>query len=112
MKKNFIFFFTLILIPTISFCMEKCVNEAFICGRNYYYSNEYEKAFKYIKMAADNKHPEAQLYLALMYLDGNGCKKDQSEAKRYCNLAKENENQSAYKLWSEILKYATKYGTD
>ncbi len=95
-------------ISATSFCMENDPNKTFKLGRDYYYSGEYEKAFEYIKIAADNKHHDAQLYLALMYLYGNGCTKDISLAKKYCSLAKEGENQSAYKLWSEIVTESSK----
>ena len=51
-----------------------------------------EKAFHYLKLAADAGHDQAQNEIGLMYVQGIGTKKDNRKAFYYFNKSAENEN--------------------
>ncbi|MGR2884508.1 tetratricopeptide repeat protein [Vibrio vulnificus] len=60
----------------------KSANQGFVdaqysAGRIYLYSlQQYEDAFTYFKLAAENDENKAQFYLGLMYYRGDGISKD------------------------------------
>lgn len=127
MKKKFILFIVLTIIPTTSFCMKKneekqntktvkyldktqC-EEVFKKGLEYYGQEEYDKAFEKIKMAADNDNLEAQFVLATMLFEGKGCEKNLSKAMNYCSLAFNGGKKEAETLWFKIVtEFVKKFG--
>lgn len=69
-------------------------------GHNYHggfhgYSQDYQKAFAYFKMAAENGSSKAQLNLALCYANGEGTPGNMDEAKNWLEIATENGNTEA-----------------
>lgn len=55
----------------------------------------YKLAFHYYKLAADQGHLEAQVFLAMLYDDGLGVKQDSKQALYYYKLAAEQESPAA-----------------
>lgn len=52
-----------------------------------YFKKNYDKAFKYLKCAADKNHPMAMAWLGTCYLEGLGTEKDIYEAKKWFEIA-------------------------
>ena len=69
------------------------IDAQFKLGRLFSYNTsirDIDKAFKYMKLAADKMHPYAMYDLGEMYHEGIGVEKNVNEALRYFNLAKDN----------------------
>ena len=61
-------------------------NVEYNVGIAYYNDKHYEKAFKFLKLAADKGHMKAQCYLASLYYNGYGCEKNLQLAFNYYKL--------------------------
>ncbi len=77
-------------------------------GSSYYNKRNYAQAFKWFSKAAKKQHPVAQYYLAMMYKDGKGTRRDSGYALLWANRAKNNGIQRAQKLIRSIQKSAKK----
>ena len=69
-------------------------------GHNYHggfngYPQDYQKAFMYFKMAAENGSNKAQLNLALCYANGEGTPVNMAESKKWLEIATKNGNSEA-----------------
>ncbi len=84
------------------------IKAAYRLGSSYYKKRNYAKAFKWFSKAAKKQHPVAQYYLALMYKEGKGTRRDPGYALLWANRAKNNGIQRAQKLIRSIQKAARK----
>lgn len=69
-------------------------------GYNYHggyngYPQDYQKAFYYFKLSAENGSNKGQFYLAMCYSNGEGTAVDWAEAKKWLEIAVENGNLEA-----------------
>jgi TPR repeat protein len=77
-------------------------------SRGVHFKQDYEEAYKWLKLAADAHHPTAMYQLAIFYIEGYGIPKDVNEAVR---LLKESANlgepsaQSALGMLYELGEY-------
>ena len=88
----------------------------FLLGYAYYtgffVERDYNKAFKFIKAAADAQYDEAQLIIADFYIDGLGTPKNYSRAVQYLDSASKQGNSEALMRLADIYMEGELYTKD
>lgn len=66
------------------------------------FERDFDKAFKYLSIAAEGGMGHAQVMLATLYLAGRGCNQDVSKARYYLKLAAEQGNEQAKEILEKV----------